>query len=219
MTHAADLAALSPVPGSRTARGDLTREAIIENAEKMIADHGVEGVSLRQIRVAIGSNNSNLVSYHFGSKESLVEAIYLQREARIEEMRKGLLADLLAREQGGDVAVLLNAMFLPFFELTAENGEHVYAAFISSISRSNWSHWISRSTQGLFSAGFSISKLMEAAIAPEIRASLRQRTVIAFAMIAVALQVCDREHADDPAAARRLFDSAIRMAASAITTP
>ena len=38
-----------------------TKEQILLTAERMIADHGVDGVSMRQIGTAVGSGNNQLV--------------------------------------------------------------------------------------------------------------------------------------------------------------
>ena len=56
-----------------------TKEQILLAAERMIADRGVDGVSMRQIGTAVGSGNNSAVLYHFGSKEKLVEAIFEYR--------------------------------------------------------------------------------------------------------------------------------------------
>ena len=56
-----------------------TKEEIVLAGERLIADHGVDGVSMRQIGAAIGSGNNSAVLYHFGSKEKLVEAIFEYR--------------------------------------------------------------------------------------------------------------------------------------------
>ena len=53
-------------------RREATRVALIEAAESLIAEAGVEGTSTRQIGAAIGSHNTNVVAYHFGSKEALL---------------------------------------------------------------------------------------------------------------------------------------------------
>ena len=53
-----------------------TKAQILLTAERMIADHGVDGVSMRQIGTEVGSGNNSAVLYHFGSKEKLVEAIF-----------------------------------------------------------------------------------------------------------------------------------------------
>ena len=69
-----------------------TKEEILLAGERLIADHGVDGVSMRQIGAAIGSGNNSAVLYHFGSKEKLVEAIFEYRLPRLRERRAELVA-------------------------------------------------------------------------------------------------------------------------------
>ena len=51
---------------------EQTRMTLINAAEELFAQSGIDGVSLRQINVTAGQKNSSAVHYHFGSKESLI---------------------------------------------------------------------------------------------------------------------------------------------------
>ena len=51
---------------------------IIETAEKLFALHGFAGTSIRDISREAGINVA-MVSYYFGSKEKLMEAIFHHR--------------------------------------------------------------------------------------------------------------------------------------------
>lgn len=53
---------------------------IITAAEKLIADHGFEGTSVRDIADAAHVNLA-MISYYFGSKEKLMEAVFAYRSA------------------------------------------------------------------------------------------------------------------------------------------
>lgn len=59
---------------------DLTEKQIhiIEVAEKLFAEQGYDGTSIRDISKAAGVNLA-MVSYYFGSKEKLLEAIFQYR--------------------------------------------------------------------------------------------------------------------------------------------
>ena len=70
-----------------------TKEQILLAAERMIADHGVDGVSMRQIGTAVGSGNNSAVLYHFGSKDNLVTAIFEYRLPGLRERRAELIAE------------------------------------------------------------------------------------------------------------------------------
>lgn len=52
--------------------------AILETAEKLIADNGYDGTSIRDIAHAADVNVA-MISYYFGSKEKLLQAIFEKR--------------------------------------------------------------------------------------------------------------------------------------------
>ena len=52
-----------------------TRERILETAKRLFADRSFEGVSIRDITGAAGVNTS-MISYYFGGKDGLYEAIF-----------------------------------------------------------------------------------------------------------------------------------------------
>ena len=61
-------------------RSSSTRESILDTAEALFAQQGHDGTSMRQITGAAGVNLAS-VNYHFGSKESLVQAVLKRRLA------------------------------------------------------------------------------------------------------------------------------------------
>lgn len=77
-----------------------TREALLDAAEKLFSEHGIQASSLRMITQQAGANLA-AVHYHFGSKEGLVKAVFSRRLRPLEEERFRLLE---ACDLGGGVA-------------------------------------------------------------------------------------------------------------------
>ncbi|UGT45513.1 TetR/AcrR family transcriptional regulator; helix-turn-helix transcriptional regulator [Nocardia yamanashiensis] len=67
---------------------------ILAAAERLFAEFGIESVSLRQIAVAAGQRNTSAVAYHYGSKEALVEEIYVWRMTTVNAQRLRRLREL-----------------------------------------------------------------------------------------------------------------------------
>lgn len=65
------------------------REVLLEKAEALFSEHGFEGTSIRQLAKEAGSNVA-MVSYYFGSKEKLFEALVEHRTTSILERLKDL---------------------------------------------------------------------------------------------------------------------------------
>ena len=76
----------------------LTRQKIIATAERLFAERGVDAVSLNEITREAGQKNKSALSYHFGSKESLLLAIIEKHEAGILAQRNAYLDDLEQRK-------------------------------------------------------------------------------------------------------------------------
>jgi len=106
------------------------RERLLETAERLLADHGIDGVSLRQIAAESGNANNSVIQYHFGDKAGLIREIILRRVARFEARRRDLMASAEADGRTDDIRALLEILFLPIAEATDAEGRHIYARFL-----------------------------------------------------------------------------------------
>ena len=70
-----------------------TKEQIVLVVERLFAERGIEGVSLRQIGAAAGNGNNSAVQYHFGSKDHLVQAVFEYRLPRLNERGSLVIAE------------------------------------------------------------------------------------------------------------------------------
>ncbi|MFE0358217.1 TetR/AcrR family transcriptional regulator [Streptomyces nigra] len=118
-----------PTPAPRAAG---TRLAIIECAERLYAERGVNGVSLREIGAAAGQRNTGAVRYHFGSKSGLLSAVFEHRMSRANELRERMLTEADAAGRGMDPRALVEALVLPLATLLGEPGRPSwYARFLA----------------------------------------------------------------------------------------
>ncbi len=69
-----------------------TKSRLLGVAERLFAEQGFDGVSVRQLTAAAGVNLA-AVNYHFGSKEGLLAAIFEQRCRPMNEERLRRLSD------------------------------------------------------------------------------------------------------------------------------
>ena len=65
---------------------------IIETAERLFADRGFDGTSVRDIAEEAGINIA-MISYYFGSKEKLMEAIFELRVGSLQSRVESLMKD------------------------------------------------------------------------------------------------------------------------------
>jgi AcrR family transcriptional regulator len=105
---------LAPTEGGR---GAETRERLLDAAERIFAERGFEGASIRAVTQAAGASVS-AANYHFGSKEALLRETLLRRVGPLNERRLARL-DALEAEAGGrplELETILEAFLRPVFE-------------------------------------------------------------------------------------------------------
>jgi AcrR family transcriptional regulator len=102
--------------------GSATRLRMIEVAERLFAERGIAGVSLREIGAQAGQRNTAAARYHFGSKEGLVDAIFQHRMSPINARRMEMLAEFDRHGQGHDLRALAEAYLYPLSEMLGEVG-------------------------------------------------------------------------------------------------
>lgn len=119
-----------PFPETELADFDDSKVLLIQTGERLFAERGIEGASLREIASAAGHGNNNAVRYHFGSKQGLIQAIFRYRVMQMEPVRAQLLSKLEAEGLLADARSLLELIALPYFTLRAPDGTFSYPAFI-----------------------------------------------------------------------------------------
>lgn len=110
-----------------TRRGDDARLALIVAAERLFAEHGIAGVSLRDVSSTAGQRNHSAAQYHFGDRSGLVAGVYAAHMKRVDERRTALLAQWA--ESAGDMAGLVHAIVRPLVEEVTQSGGW-YARFL-----------------------------------------------------------------------------------------
>lgn len=118
------------VPDNELADFDDSKILLIQTGERLFAERGVEGASLREIASVAGHGNNNAVRYHFGSKQGLIQAIFRYRVTQMEPVRAQLLAKLEAAGLLADARSLIELITLPYFTLRAPDGTFSYPAFM-----------------------------------------------------------------------------------------
>jgi AcrR family transcriptional regulator len=100
-----------------------TKQIILDTAERLIAEKGIDAVSLRSI-TSEASVNLAAIHYHFGSKEALVEKVFERRVTPLNTRRLQMLT--AAEERAGDdqleVEEVLRALIAPAMRLYQQEG-------------------------------------------------------------------------------------------------
>jgi len=111
--------------------GPETRSRILDAAEALFVEHGLDATSMRMITTLAGVNLA-AVNYHFGSKDKLIQQVFQRRLAELNRQRLVALDEVEAQAQalGEDVkpSEVLKAFFTPALELATDlnNGGHTF---------------------------------------------------------------------------------------------
>jgi AcrR family transcriptional regulator len=93
-----------------------TREQLLDAAEKLFLQHGLDDVSARAIVREAGQKNQSALQYHFGGREGLITSIINRRMQQLESRRSVLIEHQLSEDNDPPLrtlcAVLVRAPFL-----------------------------------------------------------------------------------------------------------
>lgn len=95
-----------------------TKERILDAAERLFAERGFAGTSLRSVTKEAGVNLA-AIHYHFGAKEALLHQVFARRARPVNEERLRRLDDLEKAARGRPVALeaILDAFLSPVMHL------------------------------------------------------------------------------------------------------
>ena len=99
--------------------GSTTAERIVDAAESLFAERGLDATTITAIIEASGARNKSAVAYHFGSKFDLLRAVLARHTSRLDQRRDELLDEI---ESAGSVTVveLARAIVAPVAELLGD---------------------------------------------------------------------------------------------------
>ena len=114
---------------------ESARERILVAAERRFAERGVSATALREIAADSGVA-INLISYHFKTKDELLEAVLEQHAARITAIRQDQLSQLELRHSPHvpPVREIMAALIGPVFRLKEEDPA-LWANFLGLLAR------------------------------------------------------------------------------------
>ena len=90
-----------------------TRERLLDAAQKLFVERGIDATSLRSITTEADANLAS-VNYHFGSKEELIQAVFARHLDPLNKERIRLLNNL--EKDAGENALPLEAILEAFLK-------------------------------------------------------------------------------------------------------
>jgi len=164
---------------------------MIDAAERLLAERGIDAVSLREVQAAAGQRNKSAAQYHFGSRAGLIDAIIATRMAPIDLARRRRLDDLDDDRVTPTTHDYVRALVDPLADATVRRSRSWYARFLArSYTDPVWAGAVDESGHGTALVAWRrrLDEHLTDAI-PELPASLRQARInraISTAILALA---------------------------------
>lgn len=92
---------------AETGNSSDTASRLLDVAERLFAEHGIESVSIRQIVLASGQGNLSAAHYHFGTREGLIRKLLERRMAVVDALRHQRIDRIVAEGRGQDVEAIV----------------------------------------------------------------------------------------------------------------
>lgn len=111
--------------------GTATRALLLREAERLFARRGLYQVTVREIVEAAGQRNVSALSYHFGSREGVIEAI-LVRHGDPTDVARGEMLDKIGRD--ASTRDLVDALVVPYAAHLAKPEGRDYLRIVAQMS-------------------------------------------------------------------------------------
>jgi AcrR family transcriptional regulator len=109
------------------------RTRLLDSAERLFAERGVDGPSLREINTAAGQRNASGVQYHFGGRAGLLAAVIERHMSTIDAERTERL-DALERRGDPSARELMATLVEPLASRLADPGGRRYLRILGELA-------------------------------------------------------------------------------------
>jgi AcrR family transcriptional regulator len=186
-----------------TSRGERTRRRILDQAELLYGARGVDGVSLREIRIAAGQRNTSALQFHFGGVDGLLRALAERHMPVIGARQERLRADLRASGRHVDPEALVEIMVRPWTDyVTRGPGARSWiriAAELAARPERRWVDFRDRSPTVMVEVGVELLDHLATRLGPRLGLDRMMRVNLAT------LHLCaDRARIEDAAGSSQM---------------
>ncbi|WP_321909574.1 MULTISPECIES: TetR/AcrR family transcriptional regulator [unclassified Paraburkholderia] len=146
--------------------GAETRTRLKEEAQRLFALRGLEGVSVQDIISAAGQRNSASLRYYFGNKLELARELVVDGARLIDEDRQARV-DKLEAQGTLSVRAVLGALLFPMLELADRTGQPTYIRMIANLQLNDRA-FLREALENKWNAGYQRCNALLRDLLPEI---------------------------------------------------
>lgn len=115
-------------------KGADAKQKLLYAARDLFAEHGIEGVSLREITRAAGQGNTSALQYHFVDRVGLLGAVLEPYQGQVDARRDALLDEIEAEGRSGP-RDLASALVRPSAAMLEVEGGRSYLQIMAELIR------------------------------------------------------------------------------------
>jgi AcrR family transcriptional regulator len=195
-----------------------TRARLIDAAERLFAERGVEAVSLREITRESGARNAIALQYHFEDRAGILQAIFDKHVPEVEARRHAMLDEYEANGEP-DLRALASALVRPLAAKLADpdGGRHFLQIYAELIDRPREPS----SSNGTGGGGDSLARwrvLVDPHLDPDAARLHRRYTAILHTTIELGRRARGARRADDRLFISYLVDVVAAILAAPVST-
>ncbi|AEG50919.1 regulatory protein TetR [Sphingobium chlorophenolicum L-1] len=162
-------------------RSTDARDALLLAAERCLALHGLDGVSLNVIVKEAGQRNSSAVQYHFGDRKNLIREILKYRITAVNKNREDRYREVCNNPGGPGLIDLVEALVLPLSDvIISSSSPSYYVRFLEHLTNHSVYFAVLEETGWPISRGFAkVTEHIRVKLAhlPEVIQSWRIRSL------------------------------------------
>lgn len=152
---------------------------LLEAAERLFAEEGVDAVPVRRISALAAQRNNSALQYHFGSKEALVAAILDYRMTPLNERRLDALEAALRAGEPLDVRRLVELFVLPYIDvLKGPAADSYYLDLVAQLYTQHRLELLFGEAYGRTVSLQRCNALLQAALSPLPAAEIEERLIL-----------------------------------------
>ena len=199
-------------------------DVLLLTAERLYAERGLDGVSMREIAREAEQKNNSALHYHFGSKEALIDAILRYRMREMDALRNDYL-DRSEQQGRTDLRAAVEALVRPRSHgLVSSRPNNHYNRFLAAAQMHPDIALLDHASEEAQSGFRRAYALLERVLPRLPPAVLRQRYLTSIALITFSLADFERIKARKARQSRgfdmpRAIENLIDMIAGALAAP
>jgi AcrR family transcriptional regulator len=184
---------------------------MLDAAERLFAERGIDNVSLREIGAAAGQRNLSAAQYHFGSREALVGLLIARRVWRINERRHARFDALEAAGQADSPHAVVNETLRTLTDMVRDEpwGADYIRVAAQVVFRPELD-WIDERDRAVWSGHDRVNRLLRQLLPGLPEAAFRDRCRILSDEIVYTIARWIKAHGPVTATTRERYDALVR---------